>query len=128
MTIEEALKMLERYGITRSFYDPTHLVLCHETFSEQIGEIYTGPGQKAIYLAEYMPSQLDMTYNQVQKSLTLLDSPRAHIRLETILSGLPASAQRYEDSLRDEKIKNVQQYFREKKRGSQRPEDILYSL
>ena len=52
-----------------------------------------------------------MTYSDVQKSLTLLDNPSSSMRLQAILDGLPASAQRYDEAIRREKIQNVQRYF-----------------
>lgn len=110
MTIEEALALLEKHHIHRS---PTvELVLRHEDgTSEQIGEIWELDSSRAICLAEYIPSQLGLTYYDVQKSLTPLDSQRSPQRLQSILDGLPTSAKRYEDSLRDGKIKIIKQYF-----------------
>jgi hypothetical protein len=76
---------------------------------EQIGEILTP--SRAIYLAEYIPSKIGMTYRDVQKSLTLLDSQRSPMRLQSILDGLPDTAQRYDEAIRKEKVKIVQRYF-----------------
>ena len=110
MTIEEALALLKQHNITRDINNSAQLMLHHENEGcEMIGEIYSS--QRAIYLAEYIPSQLGMTYSDVQKSLTLLDSQRADIRLQAILDGLPDTAQRYAEALRKEKIANVQRYF-----------------
>lgn len=110
MTIDEALALLERYHITRDICDAICLMLNHEDgVCEQIGEILTA--SRAIYLAEYIPSQLGMTYKDVQKSLTLLDSKRSPMRLQSILDGLPDTAQRYDEAIRKEKIQNVQRYF-----------------
>lgn len=109
MTIEEALALLERHNIRRSINNAAQLMLHHENEGcEMIGETF-GPG--AIYLADYIPSQLGVFYNDVQKSIIILDSPRAHIRLQSILDGLPDSAQRYDEAIRKEKVQNVQRYF-----------------
>jgi hypothetical protein len=110
MTIEEALALLERHRITRDICDATCLMLNHDDgICEQIGEILTP--SRAIYLAEYIPSKIGMTYRDVQKSLTLLDSQRAVFRLQSILDGLPDTAQRYDEAIRKEKVKIVQRYF-----------------
>lgn len=108
MTIDEALALLEKHNIHRS---PTvQLVLRHDDgTSEQIGEIWTA--SRAIYLADYIPSQLGLTYSDVQKSLTLLDSQRSPQRLQSILDDLPDSAQRYDEAIRYEKVQIVKQYF-----------------
>lgn len=114
LTIEEALALLERHHITRDICDATFLMLNHEDgICEHIGEIWAV--SKGIYLAEYIPSYLDMTYPQVQKSLTLLDSQRANFRLKSILDGLPNTAKRYDDAQRYEKIQKIRQYFRKRK-------------
>lgn len=113
MTCEEAVEILKRRHIELDVHDPSRLVLRDgQTPAEQVGEI--NRAASFIYIAEYIPSQTGMTYSQVYKSFVLLDSPRAHIRLETLLNDLATSAQRYEQSIRDEKIKNVQQYFRKR--------------
>jgi hypothetical protein len=52
-----------------------------------------------------------MTYGDVQKALTLLDSQGAVFRLQSILDGLPNTAQRYDEAIRKEKVKIVQRYF-----------------
>ena len=110
MTIEEALALLERHHITRSIDNPAQLMLHHENEGcEMIGEIYNGPS--AIYLADYIPSQLGMTYNDVQKSIVILYNPRSSTRLQAILDGLPDSAKRYDDAIRSEKVKIVKRYF-----------------
>ena len=110
MTIEEALALLKQHNITRSIYNAAHLMLHHENEGcEMIGEIYNGPS--AIYLADYIPSQLGMTYNDVQKSIIILGNPRSSTRLKSILDGLHDTAQRYAEALRKEKIQNVQRYF-----------------
>lgn len=110
MTIDEALALLKYHNITRDICDATCLMLNHEDgVCEQIGEILTP--SRAIYLAEYIPSQIGMTYRDVQKYLTLLDSKRSPMRLQAILDGLPDSAQRYDDAIRKEKVKIVQRYF-----------------
>lgn len=113
MTIKEALAVLERHNIHRGIYDTTHLVIHHDDGTcEQIGEIYTG--QQAIYIADYIPSEIGLTYEKVHKTLTMLTAPRAHIRLEDILNDLPISAQRYEESLRRERIENLHEYFKKR--------------
>jgi hypothetical protein len=110
MTIEEALALLERHSITYDVCGAPCLVLHHEDgICEQIGEIWNA--SRAIYLAEYIPSKIGMTYRDVQKSLTLLDSQRAVFRLQSILDGLPDTAQRYDEAIRKEKVKIVQRYF-----------------
>lgn len=110
MTIEEALEILKKHNITRDICDATCLMLEHDDgICEQVGEIWTA--SRAIYLADYIPSKIGMTYRDVQKSLTLLDSQRAHIRLQAILDGLPSTAQRYDEAIRKEKVQNVQRYF-----------------
>jgi hypothetical protein len=110
MTIEEALALLGRYHITRDICDATCLMLNHDDgICEQIGEIWNV--SRAIYLAEYIPSKIGMTYKDVQKSLTLLDSKRSPMRLQAILDGLPDTAQRYDEAIRKEKVKIVQRYF-----------------
>lgn len=118
MTIDEALALLERHHITRDICDATCLMLNHEDgVCEQIGEILTA--SRAIYLAEYIPSKIGMTYKDVQKSLTLLDSQRSPMRLQAILDGLPDTAQRYAEALRKEKVKIVQRYFLKRNMNSQ---------
>lgn len=113
MTIKEALAVLEKHHIHRGIYDTTHLVIHHDDGTrEQIGEIHTG--QQAIYLADYIPSVIGTTYSRVHKSLTMLESPRAHIRLEDILNDLPSSVQRYEESIRRERIENLHEYFKKR--------------
>lgn len=110
MTIDEALALLERHHITRDICDAICLMMEHEDgVCEQIGEILTA--SRAIYLAEYIPSKIGMTYKDVQKSLTLLDSQRSPMRLLAILDGLSNTAQRYDDAIRKEKVKIVQRYF-----------------
>lgn len=112
MTIEEALEILKKHNIRRSINHAAQLMLHHdenEGCDEMIGEIYDGPS--AIYLADYIPSQLGDFYNDVQKSIIILDSPRAHIRLQAILDSLPSTAQRYDEAIRKEKIDNVKRYF-----------------
>ena len=109
MTIEEALALLEKDSqIRRS--PAVQLVLRHEDGTcEQVGEIWTA--SRAIYLADYIPSQVGLAYSDVQKSLTLLDSQRSPQRLQSILDGLPTSAQRYDEAIRYEKVKIIKKYF-----------------
>ncbi len=110
MTIEEALALLEKHHIHRSSSDAVNLMLYHDDgTSEQIGEVWNV--SRAIYLADYIPSQLGLEYRDVQKSLTLLDSQRSPIRLQSILDDLPRTVQRYEESQRYEKIDKIKQYF-----------------
>ena len=117
MTIVEALELLKRHNITCDSRGTPCLMLHHDDGTcEQIGEIWKG--SRAIYLAEYIPSKIGMTYSDVQKSLTLLDSQRAPIRLLSILDGLPSSAQRYDDAIRSEKVKIIQRYFHKRNRKS----------
>lgn len=113
MTIKEALAVLEQHNIHRGIYDTTHLVIHHDDGTrEQIGEIHIA--LQAIYLADYIPSMIGATYSRVHKSLTMLESPRAHIRLEDILNDLPSSVHRYEESIRRERIENLHEYFRKR--------------
>ena len=113
MTIEEALALLEQHNIHRGISDTARLMLHHvDGRWEHIGEICTAP--EAMYIADYIPSQLGVFYNDVRKSIIILDSPRADIRLQAILDDLPTSAQRYEESLRKERIRNLRKYFSER--------------
>lgn len=115
MTESEALEILKKHNIHRGIYDTERLFLRvgdEVIHGEQIGEIYTG--QQAIYLADYIPSVIGSTYSRVHKSLTMLESPRAHIRLEDILNDLPISVQRYEESIRRERIENLHEYFKKR--------------
>lgn len=115
MTNKEAIAMLEQHNITRSLYDTTHLVLHHDDGTcEQIGEIWTGT--RAIYIADYIPSHIGQPYEKVHKTLAMLDSPLADSRLLTLIKDLPSSAKRYEEATRKERLENLQEYFKSKKK------------
>ena len=128
MTTEEALAVLEQRRITRSLYDPTRLVLHHDDgTSEQIGELYPGQ-QSIIYVAEYIPSQIGMTYSDVKKSVIDLERPISEELLQSAIDDLPISSLRYTETLRQERIANVKQYFKERELKRRRHAELILSL
>ena len=120
MTESESLEILKRYDVY-----PGNLTkaLYLRDGGEKVGEI----DSNFVWIVKYLPSAIGSTYFYVRKIPVSYDSPRAHIVLETLLQDLSTSAQRYEQSLRDEKIKKVQQYFKERELKKLRYNELIKS-
>jgi hypothetical protein len=108
MTRDEAIELLEKRGI-KTNRRGRDLYLADT--GERVGEIV----KQYVYLAEFVPSETGMTYGEIRKEMTVLDSPRASIRLEILIRDLRDSKRRYEQKIRDDKIRAIKMYFKEKK-------------
>ena len=75
---------------------------------DHIGDIV----RDIVYIADYIPAVVGLTYDEVTKSLTLFGSPRAEYRIQALIDDLRISADRYEEKIRNEKLEIVKQYFR----------------
>ena len=104
MTRDEAIELLEKHGIETNRRG-RDLYLADT--GERVGEIF----KQYVYLAEFIPSETGMTYGEIRKELTVLDSPSASIRLEMLIRDLRDSKRRYEQKIRDDKIRAIKMYF-----------------
>lgn len=114
MTRAEAIELLEKHGIKTNRRGRDLLYLAEDLYladtGERVGEIFN----RYVHLAEFIPSETGMTYGEIRKELTVLDTPRANIRLEILIRDLRDSKRRYEKSCREQKLKNVRKYFEDK--------------
>lgn len=108
MTEAEALEILKKYDVHPG-YSMTGLYLRDRggMLVELVGEI----DDDHVWIVKYLPSAIGYTYADVDKSLVSYDAPRAHIVLETLLQELATSDQRYEEDQRQQRTRNVHQYF-----------------
>lgn len=116
MTEDEALEILKKHNIHRGLYDTERLFLRAgdemlayraELHGEQIGELSNG----YIYLADYIPSVIGKTYPTVSTTAVLLSNPEATAVLNRLLDQLEASAERYDEETRRERVSVIHQYF-----------------
>lgn len=110
MTEEEALEILKKHDIHRGYYDTHRLFLCRDEevlHGEQIGEISAG----CIFIADYIPSVIGKIYWSVHSTPVHLSSQDAPALLDRLLDLLEASAERYDEETRRERVSVIHQYF-----------------
>lgn len=108
MTEAEALEILKKYDVYPG-YRTMGLYLRErgDVLGELIGEI----DSNFVFIVKYLPSAIGETYSDVSKTPVAYDAPRARIVLETLLRDLHTSAQRWEEDQRQQRTRNVHQYF-----------------
>lgn len=108
MTTREVVSLLKSYGLK---IDPAKGELLLN--GERVG-LFEKPN---LWICEYIPSAIGAEYNYVSQLITNIEAPQARNRIRSLLDDLLRTSERYEDAQRDERLRNVRNYFKTRKRS-----------
>lgn len=105
MKIEGLFKMLREHGFT---IDHTIREIYYK--GERVGD-FAG---NVIWLCDFQPSLISMTYQQVHRTIINFNSIEAERRLREQILNFLDTPRRYEEHCRREKIENMKKYFEDR--------------
>lgn len=109
MTPEEAKKILAEQGF--EFEDPdVHKWPSIFLADERVGTIY----DDEVYIAQHMPSLFDGNYQSTSKSCIKFTECQVEEKLQSSIDRLKYSLREYEKEKRKQRVKRVQEYFKER--------------
>ena len=109
MTPEQAKKILEEQGF--EFEDPdVHKWPAIFLADERVGTMY----DDEVYLADHMPSLFDGNYQSTSKSCIKFTESQEEEKLQSAIDNLKYSLKEYEREKRKQRVKRVQEYFKQR--------------